>query len=159
MACLLNPYLGFGANARQALEFYRDVFGGTLNISTFGEFGDAPAEGADLVMHGQLETPDGFTLMASDTPPGMNINREAVFRSVSAATTPTGCAGGGTSSAKAAPSRCRWRSRCGATSSACARTASASRGWSISPGRGDSVARRVPANLQITCPPLHSIRS
>jgi len=71
MACLLNPYLGFGANARQALEFYRDVFGGTLNISTFGEFGDAPAEGADLVMHGQLETPDGFTLMASDTPPGM----------------------------------------------------------------------------------------
>ncbi|MBF6210032.1 VOC family protein [Nocardia puris] len=71
MVSTLNPYLGFGDNARPALEFYRDVFGGTLRISTFGEFGDKDAPGADLVMHGQLETPSGYTLMASDTPPGM----------------------------------------------------------------------------------------
>ncbi|MBH0779881.1 VOC family protein [Nocardia bovistercoris] len=73
MVSRLNPYLGFGENARAALEFYRDIFGGTLTLSTFGEFGDKQAPGADLVMHGMLETPNGFTLMAADTPPGMDF--------------------------------------------------------------------------------------
>ncbi|MEV6386498.1 VOC family protein [Nocardia xishanensis] len=71
MVSKLNPYLGFGDNARPALEFYRDVFGGTLSVNTFGEFGDKDSPGSELVMHGQLETPSGFTLMAADTPPGM----------------------------------------------------------------------------------------
>lgn len=71
MTSRLNPYLSFGDTARAALEFYRDVFGGTLTISAFSEFSDQEAPGADLVMHGVLETPSGFTLMAADTPPGM----------------------------------------------------------------------------------------
>ncbi|WP_069162818.1 VOC family protein [Nocardia altamirensis] len=71
MTSRLNPYLSFGDTARAALEFYRDVFGGTLSISTFSDFSDKDAPGADLVMHGVLETPSGFTLMAADTPPGM----------------------------------------------------------------------------------------
>ncbi len=28
MASVLNPYLNFNGTARQALEFYRDLFGG-----------------------------------------------------------------------------------------------------------------------------------
>ncbi|MEV6277048.1 VOC family protein [Nocardia sp. NPDC051832] len=72
MVSKLNPYLGFGDTARAALEFYREVFGGELVVNTFGEFGDPAGEGADLVMHGRLETPSGFTLMAADTPPGMD---------------------------------------------------------------------------------------
>ena len=40
-------------------------------MSTFGEFGDPNAPGADGIMHAQLESKSGFTLMASDTPPGM----------------------------------------------------------------------------------------
>lgn len=74
MASTLNPYIQFADNAREAMEFYRDVFGGELNVSTFGEFGGGDPEHAppaDGVMHAQLETPSGFTLMASDTPPGM----------------------------------------------------------------------------------------
>ncbi|WP_433192103.1 VOC family protein [Nocardia sp. CA-107356] len=71
MTSRLNPYISFGDTARAALEFYRDVFDGTLSIQTFGDMGDKDAPGADLVMHGMLETPSGFTLMASDTPPGM----------------------------------------------------------------------------------------
>jgi PhnB protein len=67
----LNPYLSFSDNARQALEFYREVFGGELVLSTFGEAGAADGPDADKVMHGQLETPAGYTLMASDTPAGM----------------------------------------------------------------------------------------
>lgn len=72
MTTKLNPYLGFGDEARDAMEFYHSVFGGELEIDTFGENGmsDDPAE-ADKVMHALLETPDGLTLMASDSPPGM----------------------------------------------------------------------------------------
>jgi PhnB protein len=70
MTSLLNPYLSFRDNARQAMEFYRGVFGGELTVSTFGDLG-APGVQEDLVMHAQLSTPSGFTLMASDSPPGM----------------------------------------------------------------------------------------
>ena len=74
MASRLNPYVSFRDNAREALEFYKDVFGGNLSINTFGEYGDSNAPEANSVMHGQLETDRGFTLMASDTPPGMDFN-------------------------------------------------------------------------------------
>ena len=74
MASRLNPYVSFRDNAREALEFYKDVFGGDLSINTFGEYGDPNAPGANNVMHGQLETDRGFTLMGSDTPPGMDFN-------------------------------------------------------------------------------------
>jgi PhnB protein len=76
MPSVLNPYLNFSDSAREALEFYRSVFGGELNVSTFGESGmsDDPAQ-ADKVMHGQLATQNGFTLMASDTPPGMPLTQ------------------------------------------------------------------------------------
>jgi PhnB protein len=53
------------------MEFYRDVFGGNLTMNTFGEFGQADSPDADKIMHCQLETDNGFTLMASDTPAGM----------------------------------------------------------------------------------------
>ncbi|MCX5522400.1 VOC family protein [Streptomyces bobili] len=75
MASRLNPYISFGGDARKAMEFYKEVFGGTLVLNTFGEFGQQDAPQADQIMHAMLETPSGFTLMASDTPPGMNVTR------------------------------------------------------------------------------------
>jgi PhnB protein len=71
MASKLNPYLSFQDTARDAMEFYQSVFGGELTVSTFGEFGDPDAAESNLVMHASLETPSGYTLFASDTPPGM----------------------------------------------------------------------------------------
>jgi PhnB protein len=71
MTSRLNPYIAFAGTARQAMEFYQSVFGGELRLSTFGEFPGAEAATADQIMHAQLETDRGFTLMASDTPPGM----------------------------------------------------------------------------------------
>jgi PhnB protein len=68
----LNPYISFSDDARQALEFYREVFGGELSLNTFGEAGGAEGPDADKIMHGQLETPAGYTLMAADTPAGMD---------------------------------------------------------------------------------------
>ena len=71
MTSRLNPYIAFSDNARQAMEFYRDVFGGDLAISTFGEMGGAAPGDENKVMHAMLETPSGFALMGSDTPAGM----------------------------------------------------------------------------------------
>ena len=75
MASRLNPYLTFEGDARSALEFYREVFGGTLRLSTFGEFGQAGTPIEHLIMHGMLETPSGFALMGADTPPGMDTRQ------------------------------------------------------------------------------------
>jgi PhnB protein len=74
MPTRLNPYLSFRDNAREAMEFYRSVFGGELTVSTFGEFGasDDPAE-KDKVMHSQLESPSGLVLMGADTPDSMDF--------------------------------------------------------------------------------------
>jgi PhnB protein len=69
MASRLNPYIHFAGTAREALEFYREVFGGDVQLSTYGESGMAGPDG-DTIMHGRLETPAGYTLMVSDAPPG-----------------------------------------------------------------------------------------
>ena len=70
MASKLNPYITFDGNAREAMEFYKSVFGGELTLNTFGEAGGMEGPGADNIMHGNLDTDRGFTLMASDPPPG-----------------------------------------------------------------------------------------
>ncbi len=69
MPSKMNPYLNFDGKAREAMEFYKAAFGGTLTISTFKESGAPvdPSEG-DNVMHAMLVVDNGFTLMASDTP-------------------------------------------------------------------------------------------
>ena len=71
MASRLNPYLSFDGNAKEAMEFYKEVFGGTLTTSTYGEIGGLEGADAAKIMHGQLETDLGFTLMGADLPPGM----------------------------------------------------------------------------------------
>jgi PhnB protein len=72
MQSKLNPYISFKDNAKEAMEFYKSVFGGTLTLSTFKE-GGAPVEPADAdkIMHGMLIAENGMTLMAADTPPSM----------------------------------------------------------------------------------------
>jgi len=78
MAVRLNPYISFKDNARQAMEFYQSVLGGELALNTFAEYhaSEDPAE-ADKIMHGMLETPDGFTLMGADTPNAMEYKPAA----------------------------------------------------------------------------------
>jgi PhnB protein len=70
----LNPYISFSDNARQAMEFYQGVFGGNLALNTFGEYGAADGPEADKIMHAQLDTASGFTLMGADTPPHVTHN-------------------------------------------------------------------------------------
>ena len=72
MQSKLNPYINFKDNTREAMEFYRTVFGGKLNISTFKEFHASQDPGEDnLIMHSVLEADNGIAIMASDTPSRM----------------------------------------------------------------------------------------
>ena len=72
MPSRLNPYLSFDGKAREAMDFYHDVLGGEMTVSTYGENGMSRGpDDADRVMHAQLEAPNGMTLMASDSPPGI----------------------------------------------------------------------------------------
>ena len=73
MASRLNPYLNFDGTTADAMTFYHEVFGGDLNISRFGDFGAPEGVDPDGTMHAMLETPAGFTLMASDGPPGQPV--------------------------------------------------------------------------------------
>lgn len=51
-----KPYVHFPGTAREALSFYADVFGGTLLLHTFAEFGRADGP-ADHIAHGELVGP------------------------------------------------------------------------------------------------------
>lgn len=75
MPTRLNPYLNFDGNTRQAIQFYHSVFGGELTMTTFAEGGmpHQPAD-KDKIMHAQLITSSGYWIMASDTPPGFQLN-------------------------------------------------------------------------------------
>jgi PhnB protein len=71
MTTRLNPYITFGGNAREAMEFYQSVFGGELDVSTWSEMPDMPgysAEMSDKLMHSMLTVNDSITLMGADMP-------------------------------------------------------------------------------------------
>ncbi|MFL5707191.1 MAG: VOC family protein [Ktedonobacteraceae bacterium] len=72
MQSQLNPYLSFRDNAREAMEFYKTVFGGKLEMQTFKEFhaSQDPSE-ANKIMHAMLTADNGIVFMASDTPNSM----------------------------------------------------------------------------------------
>ena len=76
MQSKLNPYISFNGNAREAMEFYKTVFGGKLELTTFKEGGMAQNQAdADQIMHGILVAENGITLMGADTADGMEYNR------------------------------------------------------------------------------------
>ena len=70
MATTLDPYVNFRGNAREAMEFYREILGGELTIATFKDWhASADPSEDDLVMHADLHGADGIHFMASDVPP------------------------------------------------------------------------------------------
>jgi len=71
---LLSVYLKFNGNCRQALEFYKSIFGGQLTLQTIG---DSPAAGQfppgmkNSILHGSLAK-DDLTIFGTDvTGPGL----------------------------------------------------------------------------------------
>lgn len=69
MSITTTTHLNFHGQAREALQFYADVFGGDVTVATYGDFG-MPAEvpGSSNVVFGQVVSADGFRVMAYDIP-------------------------------------------------------------------------------------------
>jgi PhnB protein len=69
-----TPYFMFDGNAKEALEYYREVFGGEIvNLQTYGEADyPTPPEANDRVIHAQFKK-DDLSIMASDTFPGNTV--------------------------------------------------------------------------------------
>ncbi|NEA50865.1 VOC family protein [Streptomyces sp. SID10815] len=62
-------HVNLRGNAREALEFYRSVFGGDLVAVTYAEARTAAGpDEADHVMWGQVASAAGFHIMAFDVP-------------------------------------------------------------------------------------------
>lgn len=66
------PYLSFDGNCREAMQFYAQVFGGTIKAMI--SFADLPAGSgmppstSPRIMHGCLVLPDGSYLYGGDAP-------------------------------------------------------------------------------------------
>jgi PhnB protein len=63
----LSPYLNFFGSAKEAVEFYKSVFGGDLDIQLVGDtpMAEQMPDAKDKVMHAALTAP-GVKLFASD---------------------------------------------------------------------------------------------
>ncbi|MGP4061355.1 VOC family protein [Halobacillus sp. H74] len=63
-----TPYFTFNGDAREALEYYKDVFGGEITgVQTFGEADfETPPEMDDRIMHAQFKKEELF-IMVSDS--------------------------------------------------------------------------------------------
>ncbi len=78
MGTKLNAYLSFKDNTRQAMEFYKSVFGGKLTMNTFKEFNASQDPSEDnKIMHAELDTGNGILFMAADTPNNMEYRKGA----------------------------------------------------------------------------------
>lgn len=73
-----TTHLNFDGDARAALDFYADVFDGTVTAVTYGQTGaSADPAWADRVVFGQLSTDAGLRVMAFDVWPGQPYDQGA----------------------------------------------------------------------------------
>jgi PhnB protein len=120
MQTRLNPYLSFKDNAREAMEFYRAVFGGELHMITFGESHASQDPSEDSrIMHSMLEADPLITFMASDTPKGMEYRPGTNVRMSLSGDNEGELRGYWDKLSAGAPCMCHWRRRLGATLLAC----------------------------------------
>jgi PhnB protein len=69
MSVTTTTHLNFRGAAREALDFYRSVFGGRVVAVTYRDAGAVQNENeADQVMWGEVVTDGGFHVMAYDVP-------------------------------------------------------------------------------------------
>lgn len=71
----LHSYIGFVDNAKEAMDFYKSVFGGVVYSDTFSSYESeampVAEEDKDKIMHAFLQGDNGIELMGADTPRGM----------------------------------------------------------------------------------------
>ncbi|GLP69187.1 VOC family protein [Streptomyces sp. TUS-ST3] len=85
MSVTTTTHLNFRGDAREALDFYRSVFGGRTVVVTYKDAGAVGNESeADWVMWGEVVGDGGFHVMAYDVPSQLpwNQGENAFFVSV-----------------------------------------------------------------------------
>ncbi|MEU9580757.1 VOC family protein [Streptomyces chilikensis] len=76
MSVTTTTHLNFRGTAREALDFYRSVFGGRTVAVTYKDAGAVRNESeADWVMWGEVAGADGFHVMAYDVPSHLPWNQ------------------------------------------------------------------------------------
>lgn len=68
----IKPYLAFNGNAKEALNFYAEVFNGTIGETChYGDYPEmeSPADYKDKIIHSDLDF-NGCTISMADTMPG-----------------------------------------------------------------------------------------
>jgi PhnB protein len=67
MQSKLYPYLNFNGNCQEAMEFYKSIFGGKLEMTNYLDGGmSQSADDEKRIMHAILKAENGITFMASD---------------------------------------------------------------------------------------------
>ncbi|MEO5683051.1 MAG: VOC family protein [Chitinophagaceae bacterium] len=78
---LLNPYLNFDNNCREAMNFYKDCLGGELVLQTVGEMpamaAQMPPQMKDCILHSTL-TSGSMVIMGSDLNRGKRLEGNTV---------------------------------------------------------------------------------
>lgn len=73
------PYLNFDGSTREAMQFYQKCLGGDLMMQSFSEAKiEVPPGAKDRIIHAKLAV-GRYTLMASDTAPGMAFQQGSNF--------------------------------------------------------------------------------
>lgn len=69
MSVTTTTHLNFQGQAREALDYYRSVFGGSVTAVTYKDMGNVQNENeADWVVWGEVAADNGFHVMAYDVP-------------------------------------------------------------------------------------------
>lgn len=81
MTAKLHSYINFNGNAREAMDFYKSIFGGEVHADTFATYEStgmpvAP-EDREKIMHAFLKGDNGIELMGSDAMTGMPVSEGA----------------------------------------------------------------------------------
>ncbi len=77
----LVPHLTFDGDCKEAFEFYRDLLGGSLAMTSFGESPAAsqvPEEWRERIVHATL-TLDGMELAGADVPPDEFLKAQGIY--------------------------------------------------------------------------------
>src|ERR1700722_9800613 len=126
-----SPHLHFKGNCREAFNFYAAILRGRIAFAmTYGESPAAsqtPPEVRDQIIHARLEF-GNQAIMGCD-PPRERFQPAQGFNVLLTVQDPAEAERVFVALAREAASACRSRKPSGPTASACARTASGSRGW------------------------------
>ena len=70
----INPFLYFNGNCKEAIEYYKEIFNGSLEIMTVKDTAyESQFASENSILHAVLTSKDGIAIMSSDTMIGHKV--------------------------------------------------------------------------------------